>query len=73
MCDLLDEMVEKGIKQGREEGKKEGREEGRTEGIKALVITCQELGVSFDETACKVKRRFRLTEKETEKSMKLYW
>ena len=81
MCDLLDEMVEKGLRlgretgerQGRKKGRREGRREGIAEGIKALVITCRELGVSFEETACKIKLRFRLSEKETKQSMKLYW
>lgn len=69
VCDLLDEMVEKGIKKG----VKKGINQGITQGIEALIVTCRELGVSFEETACKVTLRFHLTEKETEKNMKLYW
>lgn len=69
MCDLLDEMVEKGMRKG----VKAGRREGIVQGIKALIMTCRELGVSFEETANKVRNRFQLTEKETRKHMELYW
>ena len=61
MCDLLDEMMEKGMKKG------------VAQGVEALIVTCHELGVSFEETACKVKLRFHLTENETAKNMRLYW
>lgn len=73
MCDLLDEMVEKGMRKGVKAGRREGRREGIVQGIKALIMTCRELGVSFEETANKVRNRFQLTEKETRKHMELYW
>lgn len=61
MCDLLDEMVNKGIKIGKKEG------------VKVLISTCREWGISFDETAAKVKEKFCLGDEEAGNSMKLYW
>lgn len=73
MCDLLDEMVNKGIVQGKQEGIEEGMRKGIQEGLKALISTCKELGISFDETAIKVKEKFSLGDEETRNNMKLYW
>jgi len=89
VCDLLDEMVNKGIMQGKQEGIEEGMREGIREGmrkgiregiqkgiqegLKALISTCKELGLSFDETAVKVKEKFSLGDEETRNHMKLYW
>jgi len=73
----LDEMVHKGIVQGKqegiEEGMRRGMQKGIQEGLKALISTCKELGISFDETAVKVKEKFFLGDEETGNNMKLYW
>ncbi|MCM1541303.1 MAG: hypothetical protein NC121_08580 [Blautia sp.] len=61
VCDLLDEMVNKGI------------EQGRREGLKALISTCRERKLSFDETTAKVKEKFSLGDEEAGNSMRLYW
>ncbi len=58
MCELFDQYTRR------------GRKEGRLEGI---ISTCRELGVSFDETAAKVKEKFSLGEEEARKNMQLYW
>lgn len=77
VCDLLDEMVNKGIEIGKQEGIEEGieigKQEGLKEGIKALISTCREFDVSFDETAAKVKEKFCMGDGEIGNSMKLYW
>lgn len=52
---------------------RQGLAQGLNEGIKALIITCRELGVSFDETANKVSIRFQLKDAEVQKNMSLYW
>ncbi|MCM1217303.1 MAG: hypothetical protein NC331_15400 [Lachnospiraceae bacterium] len=65
VCDLLDEMVSKGIEQG--------LTQGRREGLKALISTCKELKLSFDETTAKVKEKFSLGEEEAGSGMRLYW
>lgn len=61
MCELFDQYTRR------------GRKEGIKTGIKALISTCRELGVSFDETAARVKKNFSLGDEETQKNMQLYW
>lgn len=85
MCDLLDEMVNRGIELGKQEGIEEGIQKGiqrgmyegiqkgLQEGLKALISTCKELGISFDETVVKVKEKFCLGDDEAGNNMKLYW
>ncbi len=65
MCELFDQYTRRGIK--------EGFSEGLQQGLKALISTCRELGVSFDETAARVKEKFSLEDEETRNSMQLYW
>ena len=69
MCELFDQYT----RRGRKEGIKEGFNEGIQQGLKALISTCRELGVSFDETAARVKEKFSLEDEETRKNMQLYW
>lgn len=85
VCDLLDEMVNKGREIGKQEGIEEGMQKGMQEGLqkgvqkgiqeglKALISTCREFGLSFDATAVKVKENFCLGDEETGNSMELYW
>jgi len=69
MCELLDEMENK----GRREGKREGRKEGRREGIQAVISICQELGLTFDVTRNKLMEKFSLGDEEARRNMTLYW
>ena len=81
MCEALDKAertgIEKGIQQGREEGIRqgfgEGIHQGIQQGIQVLVSTCHELGLSFEDTASKVKEKFSLGDAEVQRDMKLYW
>ncbi len=85
MCELFDQYIRQGrnegiqqgrsegIQQGRSEGIRQGRNEGIQQGLKALIVTCKELGANFNETAEKVKIRFDLNEKEVQENMSLYW
>lgn len=57
MCDLLDEMVNKGIEQG----------------IRILITTCKEFGATFAETCAKLKEKYLLDDAEIQKDMTLYW
>lgn len=59
--------------EARSEGHAEGHAKGRAEGLNALISTCKELKVSFDETATKVKEKFSLEDEEVSKYMQLYW
>ena len=45
----------------------------RQSGIKALIITCIELGADYNTTAEKVKTRFQLSEESVTENMSLYW
>lgn len=65
MCELFDQYTRK--------GRKEGLSEGIQKGLQALISTCRELGVSFDDTAAKVKEKFSLGEEETRRSMQSYF
>lgn len=57
----------------REEGREEGRSEGLQKGLQVLITTCKELGVSFEETAAKLKEKYGMKDTEVQKNMKLYW
>lgn len=57
VCELFDQYTRRGINRG----------------IEALIITCKELGVSFEETAHKVGIRFQLQDGEVQENMSLYW
>ncbi|MCM1541795.1 MAG: Rpn family recombination-promoting nuclease/putative transposase [Blautia sp.] len=50
-----------------------GLQQGRQEGIKALISTCHELGVTFETTADKVKEKYALDDSRVKESMALYW
>lgn len=65
--------VGKGIKQGREEGREEGIEQGIEQGIKALIETCQDLGVTKDATAERIVEKFSMSPLCADKYMKKYW
>ncbi len=73
VCDLLDEMVNKGIEQGMQRGIEQGIQQGIQRGIQALVTTCREVGITFAETAVKLREKFSLTPEETEGYLREYW
>ena len=61
MCELFDQYTRR------------GRQEGLSQGLQALISTCRELGVPFEETAARVKEKFSLGEEDIRKNMQLYW
>lgn len=85
MCELFDQYTRKGrqeglregLQEGRQkglcEGKQEGLREGLQKGMQALISTCRELSVSFEETMTKLQKNFSLNEEEARKNMQLYW
>ena len=74
MCDLLDEAENKGIEKGIQKGIQKGHKEGLRKGlIQGMISTCRELGVSFEETAAKLKEKYSLGDEEVQKDMQLYW
>ena len=50
-----------------------GIERGREEGICALIQTCQELGLSREETEQKVKEKFPAFIERMQDYMEKYW
>ena len=70
MCDLLDAAENRGIEKGIQKGIQKGIEKGILQGV---IATCRELGVSFEETAAKLKERYGLGDAEVQKNMGLYW
>lgn len=73
MCELFDQYTRRGRAEGMKEGTRKGLSEGLQKGLQALISTCRELGVSFDETVAKVSEKFSLGEEEVRKNMQLYW
>lgn len=53
--------------------REEGRQEGREEGLQALITTCQEFGLSYEETLSKVAQKFSLRQSSAEEYMQKYW
>lgn len=65
VCELFEQYVRK--------GRQEGKQEERQSSIKALILTCMELGADYGTTAEKVRVRFQLSEEGVTENMKLYW
>lgn len=73
VCELFDQYTRRGREEGLSEGLQKGLSEGLQKGLQILISTCRELGVSFDETAARVREKFSLGEEETRNNMQLYW
>ena len=57
----------------REDGLAEGLAEGLEKGIRALIVTCQQLGASKDVTSEKLMQEFELSKEEADRSVEEYW
>lgn len=68
-----EEARTEGLEEGRREGLQEGRQKALAEGLEALISTCKELGVSFDDTAARVREKFSLEDGAVQENMRLYW
>ena len=62
-----------GLTVGREEGLTIGREEGIREGIRALIITCQSLHVSKEETLHRITECFSMNEETAKAYIDEFW
>ena len=73
--------MEKGRSEGLSEGRREGRLEGQRighnagleKGVKALIETCKELGLTYEETLSKLILRFDYDNRKAGKAMDKYW
>lgn len=61
MCNVVERFI------------KEGKEEGIKEGIKAMVETCYELGLSKEETLQRVQTKFSMPEEEAAEYVEKSW
>lgn len=64
---------EQGKKDGFRQGLQEGIEQGIEQGIQAMVEVCQEMGVSKEDTAAKVVRKFSAAKDEARDYVEKYW
>ena len=56
-----------------DDGVKAGESKGLNLGIQALIETCHELGVNFEQTVQKITLRFNLNPDEAETIVRRYW
>ncbi|MGN1148286.1 MAG: hypothetical protein ACI4TB_07675, partial [Lachnospiraceae bacterium] len=61
------------LKIGLEKGEEIGKEIGREQGIKALIETCGELGLTKEDVQDRVEQKFELTKEAARKFMEKYW
>ena len=54
-------------------GKEDGISQGMELGIEGIVVTCKELGVSFEQTVEKVKLHFNISEQAAQEKVLKYW
>ncbi len=69
----IERGLAEGMAQGIEQGMAQGIEQGIEQGIKSLIETCQELGLSKEETQIRIKNKFSLEEENAVKSLEKYW
>ena len=67
------EEYERGIEAGKEQGLERGLEQGLERGISALITSCKEFEVGFEETRKKIQEKFSLDERKSAEFMKKYW
>ena len=70
---ILEIGMEQGLERGMEQGLERGMEQGLEQGIRALIETCQELGISRDETSIRLMKKFSLQEDTAEMHLSKYW
>lgn len=63
----------KGMEDWLKQKENEGLELGRSEGIRALLETCREFGLSKEDAIVKVKTKFMLDDKIAEEYFDRYW
>ena len=65
MCEALTALIE--------DGRQEGISQGIEQGIKALIETCQDLGLSQGDTGSKVQEKFSLPIERMQEYIEKYW
>ncbi|MBO4716161.1 MAG: Rpn family recombination-promoting nuclease/putative transposase [Verrucomicrobia bacterium] len=71
MCQIMEEIREKGfqkgIQKGIQKGRLEGRQEGRLEGIQISVRLCRQFGLSDEQIVEQIATEYHLSKKEAAK------
>ena len=65
MCEALTALIE--------DGRQEGISQGIEQGIKALIETCQDLGLTQGDTSSKVQEKFSLSMEKIQEYIGKYW
>lgn len=69
----MEQGIQEGIQQGRQRGMEQGIQQGMQQGIQALTETCQDFGVSKEDTIKKLAEKFLLEPDEAEAQVEKYW
>ena len=69
----LQQGIERGMEQGLAQGLEQGLEQGLDQGARGMVETCQELGVSREETLRKLIEKLSLDKDTATKRLEKYW
>lgn len=56
-----------------EQGMEQGMEQGIEQGIRVLILNCKDLGISYEDTAVRVRDGFQLSADRVRENMRRYW
>lgn len=73
MCKALEELMKDELEACRERGLAEGRAAGIADGMRALIETCHEVGLTQEETLSKLKEKFELERTAAEEYLARFW
>ena len=69
----IEEGIEQGIEQGIKQGIEQGTERGRAEGLRILIETCGEIGLSREETLLKIQEKLSVSYETALGYITKYW
>ena len=73
MCKALEELMEDVIQAREKEAAEKAAAETTAEGIRILIETCKELGLSRKDTSIRTQNKYDIKEDTAEKYMEEYW
>lgn len=77
MCDalveLMEDYVEERLKSEYDKGMKNGRDKEREAGMKSLIYSLRNLGISRKETVLQLAEQYSLADESAEQYVKKYW
>lgn len=69
----MQEGLQKGLQKGLQQGIQEGMQKEMQDGIRILITTYKEFGITYEIAAAGVKAKYDLNDDELQKDMGLYW